>query len=173
MCPPFPHTSQPERPDPFSDTGFPLPWMPSCPTCCLSFGVHSRHPFPAPHSPKARVHLGQQGHCTRTNRAIKFLPPAPHFLCPSLSVLLRKTHPYLPSRGHVDPLPASPFIRGTPTPFAVVATPDRPLREGRPGARLWSVSHSAQGRTSPSGHPWLSSWLKLGAVLQVSEQGWL
>lgn len=142
--------------------------------------------LPKPHAPWAAgvLLLEQIG-------PLSFFPQHPIFCVPSLCqkkcphgpvhaafsslsvLLLRKTHPHLPGRGHVDPPPASPFIRGTATPFAVLATPDRPLREGRPGVRLWSVSCSAQGRTSPSGHPWLSSWLKLGAVLQASEQGWL
>lgn len=52
-------------------------------------------PFPTPaYSPKAHMRLKQRGHSTRTNRAIKSLPPAPHFWC-SLSLLKCPHSPYM------------------------------------------------------------------------------
>lgn len=181
VCPLRPHAWQPDH---FPDMGFPLPRRPSCPAAHPS-GSTPNPPspvLPLPHScllsqsPHAQR---QRGHSTRTNRAIKSLPPAPHFWCPlsllkcphspahALSplsaVLFRKAHKHLPGHGCVDPLPASPFTQGTRTPFCYLHHPRLPALGGEAGGAPLVCLPRCPGQGLTPGHPWLSRWLQLGA----------
>lgn len=143
-------------------------------------------PFPTPaYSPKAHMRLKQRGHSTRTNRAIKSLPPAPHFWCSPLSVkmspqsvhalsplsavLFRKAHLHLPGHGCVDPCQRDPSLGVRAPHFAIFTTPDCPFWEERPTVRLWSVCHGAWGRGSPQATPGSPGGCS-SAHVQASEQ---